>query len=108
MGPVGWTYYAPGEIRRAIEHIDILVERGIDPELAAEDAARIYRARTADYRTRFLRGHLLMQWRVWKRGGPGAIPGARRPAAAPRRRWAMPPSPGEVSLRAFLYRLLYE
>ena len=110
MVPVGWTYYAPGEVRRAVEHIDILVERGIDPDLAAEDAARIYRARTADYRTRFLKNHLLMQWRVWRRGGPGGIPGAPRPARPPApRRWRLaPPDPGEVNLRAFFYRLFYE
>jgi len=66
-----WTYYAPGEVARAVEHIDLLVEHGATPEVAAEDAARIYRRRTGDHRTPYLRAHLLTQWRVRRRGGPG-------------------------------------
>ncbi len=46
-----WTYYAPDEVARAVEHIDVLVERGTAPGEATKDAARIYRQRIADYRT---------------------------------------------------------
>jgi uncharacterized protein YoaH (UPF0181 family) len=53
-----WTYYPPGEVARAVEHIDVLVERGLSPEEAVQDAARIYRQRTGDHRTPFVRGHL--------------------------------------------------
>jgi len=99
-----WTYYAPREVARAVEHIDILVEGGADPEDAARDAADIYRQRTGDYRTPFVEAHLRTQWRVKRRGGPGDLPcgGASD--------WQPRPSkyPNEVSVRAFLHRLLHE
>lgn len=99
-----WTYYAPAEVAGAVEHIDILVERGLSPEAAAEDAARIYRARTGDQRTPCLRGHLLMQWRLRRRGGLGPLPGGASSG------WKPKPGkyPTEVSLRAFLHRLFHE
>ena len=99
-----WTYYAPAEVAGAVEHIDVLVAHGMTPEDAAVDAARIYRARTGDSRTPYLRAHLLAQWRHRRRGGPGPLPGA------PERGWKPKPSkyPTEVSLRAFLYRLFNE
>ena len=46
-----WTYCAPGEVARAVEHIGVLVERGTAPGAAAKDAARIYRQWTGDDRT---------------------------------------------------------
>jgi|GEM_PF-3072712 len=103
-----WTYYAPGEVARAVEHIDLLVEHGATPEVAAEDAARIYRRRTGDHRTPYLRAHLLTQWRVRRRGGPGTGSGPMALQAA--RGWTPRPSkyPTEVSLRAFFHRLLHE
>ncbi len=101
---LGWTYYAPGEVTRAVEHIDILVERGTAPGAAAIDAARIYRRRTGDYSTPFVRAHLATQWRVKRRGGPGALPGQPQYRCKPR------PSkyPAEVSFRASFHRLFYE
>ena len=45
LNPV-WTYYAPEEVAAAVEHIDLLVERGLAPDEAARDAARIYRQRS--------------------------------------------------------------
>jgi hypothetical protein len=99
-----WTYYAPEEVASAVEHIDILVERGIAPDAAAADAAGIYRERTGDRRTPFLRAHLLAQWRVKQRGGPGPLPGRAADSWRPR------PSkyPTEVSFRAFFHRLFHE
>jgi hypothetical protein len=99
-----WTYYAPDEVARAIEHIDILVERGETPDAATEDAARIYRRRLRDYRTPFVRAHLLRQWRLRRRGRPGPLPGA--PNLAHRQRTSKYPT--EVSFRAFFHRLFYE
>jgi len=103
LNPV-WTYYAPEEVARAVEHIDVLVERGATPDEAARDAARIYRQRTGDFRTPFVRAHLAAQWRVRRRGGPGPLPGQ------PKRGWEPKPGkyPTEVSLRAFLHRLFHE
>ncbi|HUF85744.1 MAG TPA: hypothetical protein VMM59_00030 [Thermohalobaculum sp.] len=102
-----WPYYAPEEVAAAVEHIDVLVGRGVPPEEAAADAARIYRARLRDFRTPLVAAHLATQWRLKRRGGPGPFPGGR-PGAAPGWR----PRPGkygdEVSLRAFLHRLLHE
>lgn len=100
-----WTYYAPGEVARAVEHIDVLVEGGASPEAAAEDAARIYRQRTGDRRTPYLRAHLLTQWRVRRRGGRGSGYLAPKPGS-----WKPRPSkyPTEVSFRAFFHRLFYE
>jgi hypothetical protein len=99
-----WTYYPPAEVARAVEHIDVLVERGLSPDEAVQDAARIYRLRTGDHRTPFVRGHLAAQWRVRQRGGPGPLPGwsgsARKPAPSK--------YPTEVSLRASFHRLFYE
>jgi len=111
-----WTYYAPGEVAAAVEHIDLLVERGATPEVAVEDAARIYRQRTGDNRTPYLRAHLLTQWRVRRRGGPGAGTGAGPGACSGPQAMRMPggwtprPSkyPTEVSLRAFWHRLFHE
>jgi len=99
-----WPYYAPGEVARAVEHIDVLVERGTAPDAAAKDAARIYRQRTGDYCTPFVRAHLAAQWRVQRRGGPGPLPGGRQHSWKPR------PSkyPTEVSFRASFHRLFYE
>ena len=99
-----WTYYAPDEVARAVEHIDVLVERGTAPDTAAKDAARIYRRRTGDYGTPFVRAHLAAQWRVKRRGGPGPLPGWRQGGWKPR------PSkyPSEVSFRASFHRLFYE
>ncbi len=99
-----WTYYAPGEVARAVEHIDVLVGRGTAPDAAAKDAARIYRQRTGDYRTPFVRAHLAMQWRVRRRGGPGPLPSRASYGCKPR------PSkyPTEVSFRASFHRLFYE
>ena len=99
-----WTYYAPGEVARAVEHIDVLVERGTAPDAAAKDAARIYRQRTGDYRTPFVRAHLATQWRVKRRGGPGPLPGQ------PRYDWKPRPSkyPTEVSFRTAFHRLFHE
>jgi hypothetical protein len=99
-----WTYYTPDEVVRAVEHIDVLVERGATPDEAARDAARIYRQRTGDFRTPFVRAHLAAQWRVRRRGGPGPLPGQ------PKRGWEPRPGkyPTEVSLRAFLHRLFHE
>ncbi len=104
MFGLGWTYYAPGEVARAVEHIDVLVERGTAPDAAAKDAARIYRQRTGDYRTPFVQAHLATQWRVKRRGGPGSLPGWHGHA------WKLRPSkyPSEVSLRASFHRLFYE
>jgi hypothetical protein len=104
MFGLGWTYYAPGEVTRAVEHIDVLVERGTAPGTAAKDAARIYRQRTGDYRTPFVQAHLATQWRVKRRGGPGSLPGWRGHGRKPR------PSkyPSEVSFRASFHRLFYE
>jgi hypothetical protein len=99
-----WTYYAPGEVARAVEHIDVLVERGTAPGAAAKDAARIYRQRTGDYRTPFVRAHLATQWRVKRRGGPGLLPGQRRISWKPR----PVKYPTEVSFRASFHRLVYE
>ena len=98
-----WTYYAPDEVARAVEHIDILVERGATPNAAARDAARIYRKRTGDYCTPFVRAHLAMQWRV-RRDGPGPLPGQPSYSGKPR------PSkyPTEVSFRAIFHRLFHE
>lgn len=103
LNPV-WAYYAPEEVASAVEHIDVLVERGLTPDEAAQDAARIYRSRTGDYRTPFVRAHLAAQWRVKSRGGPGPLPGKAKYG------WEPAPSkyPTEVSLRAFLHRLFYE
>ena len=99
-----WTYYLPEEVAGAVEHIDVLVERGAAPNAAAKDAARVYRQRTGDYRTPFVQEHLAAQWRVMLRGGPGSPPG--RPGNG----WKPRPSkyPAEVSFRASLHRLLYE
>ncbi len=104
MMPLVWTYYAPGEVACAVEHIDVLVERGTAPGAAAKDAARIYRLRTGDYRTPFVQAHLATQWRVKRRGGPGSLPGWRVHG------WKHRPSkyPGEVSFRAAFHRLFYE
>ena len=104
MFGLGWTYYAPGEVARAVEHIDVLVERGTAPDAAAKDAARIYRQRTGDYRTPFVRAHLATQWRVRRDGGPGALPCRASCASHPR------PGkyPSEVSFRASFHRLFYE
>ncbi len=102
--PLVWIYFAPGEVARAVEHIDVLVERGTAPGAAAKDAARIYRQRTGDYRTPFVRAHLATQWRVKRRGGPGLLPGQRRI------RWKPRPVkyPTEVSFRASFHRLFHE
>ncbi len=102
--PLVWTYYAPGEVARAVEHIDVLVERGAAPYAAAKDAARIYRQRTGDYRTPFVRAHLATQWRIKRRGGPGLLPGWTGKGWKPR------PGkyPTEVSFRASFHRLFYE
>lgn len=99
-----WTYYAPDEVARAVEHIDVLVERGTAPDAAAQDAARIYRERTGDFGTPLVRAHLATQWRVMRRGGPGPLPGQRQIGWKPR------PSkyPTEVSFRASFHRLFYE
>ena len=99
-----WTYYAPEEVARAVEHIDVLVERSVEPEEAARDAARIYRQRTGDYGTPFVRAHLATQWRVRRRGGPGPLP------CRPLYGWKPRPSkyPTEVSFRASFHRLFYE
>ena len=104
MSRLVWTYYAPEEVARAVEHIDVLVERGTSPDAAATDAARIYRQRTGDFRTPFVRGHLATQWRVRCRGGPGPLPGL------PQYGWKSRPSkyPTEVSFRASFHRLFYE
>lgn len=110
-----WPYYAPEEVAAAVEHIEALVERGVDPEKAAADAARIYRARTQDFRTPLVAAHLATQWRFKRRGGPGPLPGGvscpgPRGQATGERGWR--PTPGkygdEVSFRAFLHRLLHE
>lgn len=99
-----WPYYAPEEVAAAVEHIEALVERGVAPDTAAADAARIYRLRTRDFRTPLVAAHLATQWRLRRRGGPGPLPGGGA------RGWQ--PRPGkygdEVSLRAFLHRLLHE
>ena len=63
--------------------IDVLVERGTAPDAAAKDAARIYRRRTGDYRTAFVRAHLATQWRVKRRGGLGPLPGRRQKEVLP-------------------------
>jgi hypothetical protein len=99
-----WIYYAPEEVARAVEHIDVLVGRGVAPNAAAKDAARIYRQRTGDYGTPFVRAHLATQWRIRCRGGPGSLPGWRR------RGWKPRPSkyPTEVSFRASFHRLFHE
>ena len=99
-----WTYYAPEEVARAVEHIDVLVERGTAPGAAAKDAARIYRKRTGDYGTPFVRAHLATQWRVKRSGGSGPLPGQPRCGAMTR------PSkyPTEVSFRAAFHRLFHE
>ncbi len=99
-----WIYYAPEEVAAAVEHIDVLIARGTPQDDAVEDAARIYRARTGDYSTPCLRDHLRAQWRLRQRGGFGPLPGA------PERGWKPKPGryPAEVSLRAFLHRLLHE
>ena len=104
MSRLLWTYYAPGEVAGAVEHIDVLVERGFAPDAAAKDAARIYRLRTGDYRTPFVRAHLAMQWQVRRRGGPGLLPSGVGAGWKPR------PGkyPTEVSLRASFHRLFYE
>lgn len=101
---LGWTYYAPGEVIRAVEHIDVMVERGASPDEAANDAARIYRRRTGDYRTPYVRAHLATQWRLKRRGGPGALPGQPRQVSKPRDR----KYPDEVSFRAAFHRLFHE
>jgi hypothetical protein len=103
LNPV-WTYYAAGEVARAVEHIAVLVERGIPLNAAAKDAADIYRRRLGDFRTPFLRAHLAAQWRVKRRGGPGPLPGGVNAG------WQPMPSkyPTEVSFRAFLHRLFHE
>ena len=97
-----WPYYAPEEVAGAVEHIEALVERGVAPDAAAADAARIYRLRTRDFRTPLVAAHLAAQWRLKRRGGRGPLPGPDG--------WQ--PRPGkygnEVSLRAFLHRLLHE
>ncbi len=99
-----WPYYAPEEVAGAVEHIEALIERGVAPDAAATDAARIYRLRTRDFRTPLVAAHLATQWRLKRRGGPGPLPGGGA------RGWQ--PRPGkygdEVSLRAFLHRLLHE
>lgn len=99
-----WPYYAPEEVAAAVEHIEVLVARGTSPDAAAVDAARIYRARTMDFRTPLVAAHLAAQWRLKRRGGHGPLPGGAA------RGWR--PRPGkygnEVSLRAFLHRLLRE
>lgn len=99
-----WPYYAPEEVAAAVEHIDALVERGVAPDAAAADAARIYRARMRDRRTPLVAAHLAAQWRLKRRGGPGPLPGGRG------RGWQARPGRygNEVSLRAFLHRLLHE
>ena len=99
-----WTYYAPDEVARAVEHIDVLVEGGVPLEAAAADASQIYRQRTGDFRTPFLRAHLMAQWRVKRRGGLGQLPSGQGAG------WQPKPSkyPTEVSFRAFFYRLFYE
>lgn len=99
-----WPYYAPEEVAAAVEHIEVLVGCGVPPGEAAADAARVYRARTRDYRTPLVAAHLAAQWRLKRRGGPGPLPGGGA------RGWQ--PRPGkygdEVSWRAFLHRLLHE
>ena len=99
-----WPYYAPEEVADAVEHIEVLVERGVPPDVAASDAARIYRARTRDYRTPLVAAHLAAQWRLKRRGGRGPLPGRYGNG------WRPCPSKygNEVSLRAFLHRLLHE
>ena len=99
-----WPYYPPEEVAAAVEHIDFLVERGVPPEEAAADAARIYRARLCDNRTPLVAAHLATQWRLRRRGGPGPLPGGRA------RGWRARPGKygAEVSFRAFLHRLLHE
>jgi len=99
-----WTYYAPEEVGLAVEHIDVLVERGSDPDEAARDAARIYRQRTGDRRTPYVHEYLAAQWRVMRRGGPGPLPGQQHNS------WNPKPSkyPTEVSFRAAFHRLFYE
>ena len=104
MFGLGWTYYAPEEVAGAVEHIDLLVERGTAPGAAAKDAARIYRQRTGDYRTPFVQAHLATQWRIKRRGGPGSLPGWRGQGWKPRPR----KYPTEVSLRAAFHRLFHE
>lgn len=99
-----WPYYAPEEVAAAVEHIDVLVDRGASPEEAAADAAEIYRRRTFDYRTPLVAAHLAAQWRLKRRGGPGPLPGGRAGGWRPGpRKYG-----DEVSLRAFLHRLLHE
>ncbi|HUS52606.1 MAG TPA: hypothetical protein VMY41_01185 [Thermohalobaculum sp.] len=99
-----WTYYAPEEVVLAVEHIDVLVECGVDPDRAAHDAARIYRQRNGDHRTPFVREYLASQWRVMRRGGPGPLPSHTKGG------WKPKPSkyPTEVSFRASFHRLFYE
>lgn len=99
-----WTYYPPEEVARAVEHIDILVERGTALNAAAKDATRIYSQRTGDYGTPFVRAHLATQWRVKCRGGPGTLPGGRQDDWKPR----TSKYPTEVSFRASFHRLFYE
>jgi hypothetical protein len=107
-----WTYYAPGEVDRAVEHIDVLVGRGAEPEKAAQDAAYIYRQRTGDHRTPFVRAHLVTQWRVRHRGSPGGEPGALPGPLTNRPKFRRQPAPSkypsEVSFRASFHRLFYE
>ncbi len=107
-----WTYYPPGEVTRAVEHIDVLVKRGTSLDEAADDAACIYRQRTGDFRTPYVRAHLATQWRVRHRaiprGGSSLPPGL--PPDRPRYN-ARPKTskyPTEVSFRASFHRLFYE
>jgi hypothetical protein len=104
LGPM-WTYFAPQEVARALDAMARREREGWTYEAALDEAVEIYR-RGSPLRTPFLREHLAAQWRVRKRGRaplPSGAPPARR------RRPLIPPPPrAEVSLRAFLYRLLYE
>ena len=99
-----WTYYAPGEVARAVEHIEVLVERGTAFDEAVGDAAGIYRQRTGDHCTPYVCEHLAAQWRIKNRGGRGPLPGWSGNG------WTPAPSkyPTEVSFRASFHRLFYE
>ena len=108
MFGLGWTYYAPGEVARAVEHIDVLVERGTAPELAIEDAARIYCQRTGDFCTPYVRAHLSTQWRISRRTDTYSILGPLEGVPRYGRKPQHSKYPTEVSFRASFHRLFYE
>ena len=103
-----WTYYPTDEVARALEHIDVLVERGTAPELAIEDAARIYRQRTGDFCTPYIRAHLSTQWRTSRRADTDAILGPLEGVPRYGRKPQLSKYPTEVSFRASFHRLFYE